>query len=159
MEQQREDIFHTRYHVSNKVCNVIIIRGSCTNVVSIILVKKLGFPMIKYPSLYKLQWLNDSRDVRLNKQLLVSFSIRKNKDEVICDVVPMQVGHILLVRQWKYDQKVIHDGYRNKYSFMKDCRNITLVSFTSKQIYKSIKTNSKCQKKNGRMKKKRGRKE
>ena len=32
MEQQRENIFHTRCHINNKVCSMIIGRGSCTNV-------------------------------------------------------------------------------------------------------------------------------
>ena len=31
-EQQCENIFHTRYHVNNKVCSLIINGGSCTNV-------------------------------------------------------------------------------------------------------------------------------
>ena len=32
MEQQRENIFHNRCHINNKVCSMIIGRGSCTNV-------------------------------------------------------------------------------------------------------------------------------
>ena len=34
MEQQRENIFHTRCHINNKVCSMIIDGGSCTNVAS-----------------------------------------------------------------------------------------------------------------------------
>ena len=37
-EVQRENIFHTRCHVQNKVCCVIIDGGSCTNVASTTLV-------------------------------------------------------------------------------------------------------------------------
>ena len=37
MEQQRENIFHTRCHINNKVCSMIIDEGSCTNVGSTIL--------------------------------------------------------------------------------------------------------------------------
>jgi uncharacterized protein YabN with tetrapyrrole methylase and pyrophosphatase domain len=36
-EQQRENIFHTRCHVNNKVCSMIIDGRSCTNVASTIL--------------------------------------------------------------------------------------------------------------------------
>jgi hypothetical protein len=32
--------------------------------------------------------------------VLVSFSIGRYKDEVVCDVVPMHAGHILLGRPW-----------------------------------------------------------
>ena len=97
-EVQRDNIFHTRYHVNNKVCSVIIDSGSCTNAASTLLVEKLGLPTLKHPRPYKLQWLNDSGEVRVTKQVLVSLSIGRYKDKVLCDVVPMQEGHILLGR-------------------------------------------------------------
>ncbi|KAL5812331.1 hypothetical protein ACOSQ3_027281 [Xanthoceras sorbifolium] len=99
-EVQRENIFHTRCHVNDK-----------------------------------LQWLNDSGEVRVNKQVLVSFSIGKYKDEVVCDVVPMNAGHILLGRPWQFDRHVTHDGYTNRYSFVLHKRPITLVPLTPRQIY------------------------
>ena len=83
-EMQRDNIFHTRCHVQNKVCSVIIDGGSCTNVASTTMVEKLGIPTSKHPRPYKLQWLNDSGEVRVNKQVLVSFSIGKYEDEVLC---------------------------------------------------------------------------
>ncbi|KAL5861525.1 hypothetical protein ACOSQ4_002821 [Xanthoceras sorbifolium] len=99
-EVQRENIFHTRCHVNDK-----------------------------------LQWLNDSGEVRVNKQVLVSFSIGKYKDEVVCDVVPMNVGHILLGRPWQFDRHVTHDGYTNRYSFVLHKRPITLLPLTPRQVY------------------------
>jgi hypothetical protein len=42
IEQQRENIFHTRCYVNNKVCSMIIDGGSCTNVASTTLVEKLS---------------------------------------------------------------------------------------------------------------------
>ena len=53
-EVQRENIFHTRCHVQNKVCSVIIDGGSCTNVASTTLVEKLELPTIKHPRPYNL---------------------------------------------------------------------------------------------------------
>ena len=41
-EVQRENIFHTRCHVQNKVCSVIFDGGNCTRVASTTLVEKLG---------------------------------------------------------------------------------------------------------------------
>ena len=100
MEQQRENIFHTRCHINNKVCSMIIDGGSCTNVASTTLVENLNLPTLKHPRPYKLQWLNDCGEVKVNKQVLVSFSIGRYKDEVLCDIVPMHAGHILLGRPW-----------------------------------------------------------
>jgi hypothetical protein len=81
-EVQREFIFHTRCYVKDKVCSVIIDGGSCTNVASTIMVEKLGLPMVKHPRPYKLQWLNGNGEIRVNKQVLVSFRIGKYEDEV-----------------------------------------------------------------------------
>ena len=46
---------------------MIIDGGSCTNVASATMVEKLGMPTCKNPRPYKLQWLNDSGEVRVNK--------------------------------------------------------------------------------------------
>ncbi|PKI39694.1 hypothetical protein CRG98_039907 [Punica granatum] len=67
-EVQRENIFHTRCYIKEKVCSVIIEGGSCTNVASITMVEKLGLLMLKHPRPYKLQWLNDRSEIRVNKQ-------------------------------------------------------------------------------------------
>ena len=48
VEQQRENIFLTRCLINNKVCSMIIDSGSCTNVVSVTLVRKLGLNTIKH---------------------------------------------------------------------------------------------------------------
>ena len=70
-EQQLENIFHTRCHVNNKVCSLIIDGGTCTNVASALLVEKLQLPTLKHPKPYKLQWLNDSGEVKVQEQVLV----------------------------------------------------------------------------------------
>jgi hypothetical protein len=43
---------------------------------------------------------------------MISFSIGKYNDEVLCDVAPMHAGHLLLGRPWQFDRKVKHDGYK-----------------------------------------------
>lgn len=39
---------------------------------------------------------------------------------MICDILPMDVCHILLGRPWQYDRKVVHEGKTNCYKFVKD---------------------------------------
>jgi len=63
----------------------------------------------------------------VNEQNEVEFQIGKYKDKVICDIMPMEVYHILLGRPWQFDRKVIHDGERNGYKFVKDGIKHTLV--------------------------------
>ena len=45
-EEQREDLFHTRCHVQGKACSMIVDGGSCTNMVSTLLVNRLGLPTV-----------------------------------------------------------------------------------------------------------------
>ena len=54
IKQQRENIFHTRCHVQNKVCSLIINSGSYANVASVLLVEKLQLPTLKHSRPYKL---------------------------------------------------------------------------------------------------------
>ena len=72
---QQENIFHTRCYVQDKVCSMIIDGGSCTNVASTIMVENLGLLTLKHPRPYKLQWLNDNGEVKVNKRALVTFWI------------------------------------------------------------------------------------
>ncbi|KAF7832765.1 hypothetical protein G2W53_015098 [Senna tora] len=130
---QRENIFYTRCHVKDRVCGLIIDGGSCFNVASKLMVDKLGLHTLKHPRPYRLQWLNESGDLKVTKQVLISFSIGKYKDEVLCDVVPMQASHLLLGRPWQFDRRTTHDGFKNRYSFSKDGRSFTLVPLPPQQ--------------------------
>ncbi|XP_031398472.1 uncharacterized protein LOC116209048 [Punica granatum] len=132
---QRENIFHTRCQVKDRVCSLIIDGGSCVNVASKLLVDKLGLRTLKHPRPYKLQWLNESGEVKVNKQVQISFTIGRYNDKVLCDVVPMHASHMLLGRPWQFDRQAIHDGYKNRYSFVKDGRKVTLVPLTPYQVY------------------------
>ena len=134
-EQQRENIFHSRCQIQGKICSIIIDGGSCTNVASTFMVEKLGFPTTKHPSPYKLQWLNDGGDLKVVKQVLVTFKIGKYSDEVLCDVVPMHAGHLLLGRPWQFDRRVVHDGYTNRYTFKHCGKKVTLTPLSPKQVY------------------------
>ena len=100
------------------------------------LVEKLNLPTLKHPRPYKLQWLNDCGEIKINKQVLISFSVEKYKDEVLCDVALMHAGHILLDRPWKFDGKVIHDGFKNRHFFVKDNKTVTLIPLIPRQVYK-----------------------
>ena len=74
--------------------------GSCTNVVSANLVELLKLPTLRHPRPYKLQWLNDSGEVRVNKQAKILIILGNYKDEILCDVVPMNACHVLFGEHW-----------------------------------------------------------
>eukprot|EP00257_Ricinus_communis_P023817 XP_015583909.1 uncharacterized protein LOC107262465 [Ricinus communis] len=57
------------------------------------------------------------------------------QDEMLCDVVLMHAGYILLGRPWKFDRRVVHDGFLNRYSFSKRWKKITLTPLSPKEVY------------------------
>ncbi|XP_021887139.1 uncharacterized protein LOC110806550 [Carica papaya] len=135
-EAQRHNRFHARCKVQDKVCMLIVDGGSYTNCISTYLVDKLELPMIKHPTPYHLQWLNDSGEKRVNRQAMVKFSISKYEDEVLCDVVSMSAGHILLGRPWEFDREANHEGKSNKYRIVHKQKAYTLVPLTPQQVHK-----------------------
>jgi hypothetical protein len=90
---------------------------------------------VKHERPYQLQWLNECGIVKVNRQVMISLSVGKYKDEVLCDVVPMHVTHLLLGRLWQFDRKAKHNGFKNKYSLEKDERIYTLAPLSPKQVY------------------------
>jgi hypothetical protein len=53
VEQQMENSFHTRYHIKNKICSMIIDNSSCTNVASTTFVRKLNLITSMHATPYK----------------------------------------------------------------------------------------------------------
>ena len=121
-ESQREHIFHSQCATQGKVCSLIIDKGSCTNVASTHLINKLKLPTIQHPWPYSLQSLKKGNEVHVTKHAVIAYSIGNFKDEVLCDVLPMDAYHMLLGRTWKFDKSVIYHGKTNTYSFkVKGC--------------------------------------
>ena len=50
----------------------------------------------------------------------MKFKIGSYQDEVLCDVIPMDICHMLLGRPWWFDRHVVHDGHANTYTLPND---------------------------------------
>ncbi|XP_056843071.1 uncharacterized protein LOC130495662 [Raphanus sativus] len=110
---QRENIFHTRCTVE----------------------QKLGLVKTPHPRPYRLKWLNDETELKIAEQVVVSFSIGKYHDQVKCDVVPMQAGHILLGSPWQFDKEAIHHGRTNIYSFNHNNKKHSLAPLSPQDVH------------------------
>ncbi|RDX91854.1 hypothetical protein CR513_26100, partial [Mucuna pruriens] len=122
-DTHKMNIFHSRCMVKGSCCSFIIDGLSSVNVASLQLVEKLCLPTIPHPKPYK--WLNAKGEMMVDKQVLIELTLGKYKDEILCDVVSMEVTHILLERSWQFDKKVIYDGVTNNFSLRKG-RKVTL---------------------------------
>ncbi|XP_049349487.1 uncharacterized protein LOC125814081 [Solanum verrucosum] len=131
---QRENLFHARCKIQDKVCSLIIDSGSCTNMVSSSLVERMKVQTSKHPNPDKLQWLNESGEMKVLKQASIRFSVGKYNEELVCDVVPMLACHLLLGRPWQFDRDVVHQGRSNKYTFVIEGKKYVLAPLTPYQV-------------------------
>lgn len=60
-------------------------------------------------------------------------------------MVQIHACHILLGRSWQFDGKVLHDGYKNRYSFVMNNRKVVLAPLKPLQAYEDyIKIAREC---------------
>jgi hypothetical protein len=108
--------------------------GRTNNLVSTKMEENMELETFSHPIPYKVSWLKKGHQVTSTKQCLVEFNIGGYMDEILCDVIPMDVCHLLLGRPWKYDRNVVHDGIKNTYTLEKNCRTHMLLQIEDKKV-------------------------
>ena len=95
------------------------------NVVSKDAVKLLNLKVEPHPNPFRVAWVND-HTLPVTQRCLISIQMGDYKDEIYCEVLPMDVAHVLLGRPWLYDLNVTNFGKDNFYSFKYKGKNIIL---------------------------------
>ena len=80
---------------------------------------------------------NEDGELTVDKRVKVSLSVGNYKDEILCDVVPMEACHILLGRPWQFDKKVMHNGLTNAITFTHKEKKFLLYPLTPSQVVKN----------------------
>jgi hypothetical protein len=131
---QRTKLFQIACKTKDRVCKVIVDSGSTNNLISIEMVEKIELEMIDHPSPYRVSWLQKGHQVTVTKKCLVEFKIGGYNDKILCDVIPMDVCHLLWGSPWQYDRNVIHDGRMNTYTLEKNGRTHMLLPIKDKEV-------------------------
>ncbi|KAI0507351.1 hypothetical protein KFK09_013473 [Dendrobium nobile] len=114
---QRHAIFKTRCTISGKVCDLLIDSGCTENIVSKALVQGLQLKTTKHIHPYRISWVKKGMEIAVTESCRVTFSIGKHYScEVLCDVLEMDVCHLILGRPWQFDVGTHYDGRANVYS-------------------------------------------
>ena len=102
------------------LCTTIIDGGNSLNIVSQELVEKLNLPFARHPNPFRVAWVNET-SIPISCGCLITFPLCKDFEESVwCEVLQIQVSHILLERPWLFDRRVQHDGYENTYTLIRD---------------------------------------
>ena len=88
-------IFHTVIQSGDKKCKLVIDVGSSMNVVSKDAIKLLNLKVEPHPNPFRVAWVND-HTFPVTQRCLVSIQMGDYKDEIYCEVLPMNVAHVLL---------------------------------------------------------------
>jgi hypothetical protein len=131
---QRTRLLRTACKTKDKVCKVIVDNGSMDNLISTEMVENLELEMTDHPSPYRVLWLRKGHQVTVTKKGLVEFKIGGYNDKILCDVIPMDVCHLLLGIPWQYDRNVIYDGRMNTYTLEKNGRTHMLLLIKDKEV-------------------------
>ncbi|XP_057981247.1 uncharacterized protein LOC131166687 [Malania oleifera] len=123
---RRTSIFYTYIKCGSKSCKMIVDGGSYMNVISKLAAKKLRLKIEPHPNPYNVSWVNATTMPVVSHRCLVPIKIGEYEDQIWCDVLPMNVSHILFGRPWLFDMDVSHNGHANTYSFKCNGKRIIL---------------------------------
>jgi len=104
---------------------IIYDSGSYVNALASGMVTKFELKTVPHPQSYKVSWVNFT-SIDVKEMCLVLIQFATYSDKIWCDVVTMDVGHIILGRLWLYDLDVIIYGRPKSCSFVRDGKKIKL---------------------------------
>jgi hypothetical protein len=88
----------------------IVDSGSQKNLISAEVVKQLGLLTTPHPHPYNIGWFRQGRHLRVRQQCLLPYGIQPFKDELLCDVVPLDVCDVLLGQPYMWKRYVIYES-------------------------------------------------
>jgi hypothetical protein len=88
----------------------IVDSGSQKNLISAEVVKQLGLSTTTHPQPYNIEWLRQGRDLRVSQQCRLSYGIQPFKDDVLCDVAPLDVCDVLLGQPYMWRRHVVYES-------------------------------------------------
>jgi len=78
--------------------------------------------------------LSENRELVVDIQVFICFSIGKYVDEILFDVLPMEASNLLRGRPWQYDKDVAHNVVTNKFSFAHKGKKVTLTPMSPSEV-------------------------
>jgi hypothetical protein len=108
--EEGEHLFHSQMWVKGTPLHFIVDSGSQKNLISAEVVKQLGLSTTPHPQPYSIGWLRQGWDLRVNQQCRLSYGIQPFKDEVLCDVSPLDVCDVLLGQPYMWKHHAIYES-------------------------------------------------
>jgi len=65
---------------------------------------------------------------------MVPIQIGNYTNQILCDVISMDIGHVILGRPCQFDNNTIHDGFSNKITFSQNNHKYTLFPLSPAEV-------------------------
>jgi hypothetical protein len=96
--------------VKGALLHFIVDSGNQKNLISIEFIKRLDLPIMLHPQPYTIRWLRQGSNLRVSQQCRLSYDINPFKDEVLCDVSPLEVCDVLFGQPFLWKRHVVYDS-------------------------------------------------
>jgi hypothetical protein len=107
--EEGERLFHSHMWVKGTPLHFIIDSGIQKNLISVEVVKHLALSITPHPHPYTIGWLHQGRDLCINQHCRMSYDIKPFKDEVLCDVSPLEVCDVILGQPYLWKCNVVYE--------------------------------------------------
>jgi hypothetical protein len=108
--KEGENLFHSKMWVKGTSLHFIIDSSSQKNLISKKVIKRLALPTMSHPQPYTIGWLRQGCDLCISQQSQLLYGIKPFKDEVLCDVSPLEVCDVLLGQPYLWKHHVVYES-------------------------------------------------
>jgi hypothetical protein len=108
--EEGEHLFHSQMWVKGAPLHFIVDSGSQKNLISTEVIKRLNLPTTPHPQPYTIGWLHQGRDLHISQQCHLPYDIKPFKDEVLCDISPLEVCDVLLGQPYLWKRHVVYES-------------------------------------------------
>jgi hypothetical protein len=108
--EEGECLFHSQMWVKGAPLHFIVDSDSQKNLISTEVIKQLDLPMTLHPQPYTIGWLRQGRDLCVNQQCRLPYDIKPFKDEVLCDISPLEVCDVILGQPYLWKRHVVYES-------------------------------------------------
>jgi hypothetical protein len=92
---EAERLFHSQMWVKGTPLHFIVDNGSQNNLILAEVVKHLKLTTMPHSQPYNIGWLSQGLDLCVSQQCFLHYAIKTFKDEVLCDVAPLEFCDVL----------------------------------------------------------------
>ena len=96
--------------VKGTLLHFIVDSSSQKKLISEEFFKRLDLPTTPKPQPYTIGWLHQGRDLCVSQQSHLPYGIKPFKDEVLCDIAPLEFCDVILGQPYLWKHHVVDDS-------------------------------------------------